>query len=166
MRYFIDTEFDQEDLNKEVQLISMAIVGLDGRELYIINRDYDWTTSSQWLYKNVRPVLVLPGEPEPVYRDYKSIRGVVEEFLRDGETPEFWGYYADYDWYLFTRLWGFMKMPAKYPMLCMDVKQFAIHLGVRKLPDILHPEHNALVDARWTKKVFEYLTGIPGPKVG
>src|SRR5262249_54450036 len=78
------------------------------------------------------------------------------------QNPEFWGYFADYDWYLFTRLWGFMRMPAYFPKLCFDLKQYAYHLGVARdrFPKELQPEHNALVDARWNKKLYDFLSGI------
>ena len=38
--------------------------------------------------------------------------------------PEFYGCYADYDWFLFCSLFGVMKdKPAGFPMYCRDLKQ-------------------------------------------
>lgn len=166
MRYFIDTEFDQEDRSREVELISLAIVAENGGEFYAINKNYDQDRASPWLKEHVIPVLwsvnaeMGPGDDISfggIHCSLDEMRSHAREFLCRDEEPEFWGYYADYDWYLFTRLWGFMNMPEEFPKLCLDVKQFAYHLGVRDLPEPLKPEHNALVDARWTKKAFDYL---------
>lgn len=38
--------------------------------------------------------------------------------------PEFYGYYADYDWVLFCSLFGtMMQLPKGFPMYCIDLKQ-------------------------------------------
>lgn len=66
---------------------------------------------------------------EPV----KTIGGAVtvslttesEESIRRGYlTPEFYAYYADYDWVLFCSLFGtMMNLPKGFPMYCHDLKQ-------------------------------------------
>jgi len=39
-------------------------------------------------------------------------------------NPDFYGYYADYDWVLFCSLFGDMsKLPKGFPMYCRDLKQ-------------------------------------------
>lgn len=39
-------------------------------------------------------------------------------------NPEFYGYYADYDWVLFCSLFGRMiDLPKGFPMYCKDLKQ-------------------------------------------
>lgn len=167
MRYFLDTEFDQTV--DPVELISIGIVAEDGRELYAVSRYFEGTTD-KWLLENVIPNLYAhlaePGDPlrgydkAPDPLSLVEIRGSIETFLSKDDKIEFWGYYADYDWYLFTRLWGFLSMPKGFPMLCYDVKQYAMHLGipsVTKLVPEFQPEHHALIDARWTKRAFEYL---------
>lgn len=45
----------------------------------------------------------------------------VEEY---GDKPEFYGYYADYDWVVFCWLFGKMiDLPQGFPMYCIDLKQ-------------------------------------------
>jgi hypothetical protein len=43
---------------------------------------------------------------------------------RGGTLPEFYGYYADYDWVVFCWLFGKMiDLPKGFPMYCKDLKQ-------------------------------------------
>ena len=164
MRYFFDTEFNQNI--DPVELISIGIVSEDGREFYATSCDFDKSKCDEWLHKNVLKIyettfdIINPRKGMPFYGLTKAaLRHKLEHFIGVGpdDKHEFWGYYADYDWFLFTRFWGFMDMPKSFPMLCMDVKQWQIQLGRPPLPPELQPEHHALVDARWTKRAYEYL---------
>lgn len=75
--------------------------------------------------------------------------------------PEFWAYYADYDWVVFCQLFGtMMDLPDGFPMYCLDIKQECNRLGNPGLPKRGEGEHNALEDARWNKKAFEFLAAI------
>lgn len=72
--------------------------------------------------------------------------------------PEFWAYYADYDWVVFCQLFGtMMDLPKGFPMYCRDIKQECDRLGNPKLPEQGKGEHNALEDARWNRKAWEFL---------
>src|SRR5690606_11798062 len=72
--------------------------------------------------------------------------------------PEFWGYYADYDWVVFCQLFGrMMDLPKGFPMYCRDIKQLCDELGNPKLPEQSSIEHHALADARWNKEAWEFL---------
>jgi hypothetical protein len=85
-----------------------------------------------------------------------QIAGDIREFC--GEKPEFWGYYADYDWVVLCQLFGtMMDLPKDWPMYCRDIKQLCDSLGNPKLPEQGRGEHHALTDARWTKKAWEWL---------
>lgn len=176
MLYFIDTEFDQEDLSREVELISLALVAENGSEFYAINKEYDQNRASPWLKEHVLPVLwsvndygMGPGDDISfggIFCTRDEMRAHAAEFLVRDPEPVFWGYYADYDWYLFTRLWGFMNMPEEFPKLCMELRQWEMHLGCPQFgrPEPLTPEHNALADARWNKQLYEYIKlgkGLP-----
>jgi len=82
------------------------------------------------------------------------------EISDKSKEPEFWGYYADYDWVVFCSLFGRMiELPKGFPMYCRDLKQL---MDERKLtkewkreicPDP-EGEHNALVDARWNLHLY------------
>lgn len=93
--------------------------------------------------------------------------------------PEFYAYYADYDWVLLCSLFGsMMDLPPGFPMYCKDLKQYkdeAIDNGVyfvgenmtkegkaiafealRDYPLNIN-EHNALSDAKWNQKLYNFL---------
>jgi hypothetical protein len=77
--------------------------------------------------------------------------------------PEFYAYYADYDWVVFCQLFGrMMNLPKGFPMYCKDLKQMMDDCGLDKewkrinCPDPIG-EHNALVDARWNAKLFSQI---------
>jgi hypothetical protein len=76
----------------------------------------------------------------------------------ESQKPEFWGYYADYDWVVFCQLFGTMiDLPKRFPMYCRDIKQWCDSLGNPKLPKQESTEHNALEDARWNAKAWGFL---------
>lgn len=173
MRYFVDTEFNEE--TAEVDLISLGIVAEDGSEFYGVNRNYigdtfEVTSCNDWVKANVIPQLFvhLPKDTTvkfPIF-SREGIRDGIIELVSNDPFPEFWGYFSDYDWYLFCRLFGrFDQQPASWNRggnVCYDIKQFMRHYGVLKsqLPPKFMPEHNALVDARWTKAAFDRLINI------
>lgn len=107
----------------------------------------------------------------------------------DDMTPSFWvpketevyAYYADYDWVVFCSLFGRMiDLPAGMPMYCRDLKQMLDEIaenmsGFSEYATLEHrlwrikkdrnfpkqeKEHNALDDARWNKKLYEFLKSI------
>ncbi len=107
----------------------------------------------------------------------------------DNTNPEFYAYYADYDWVAFCWLFGkMMDLPKGFPMYCRDLKQMLdekiqyyydfngdgrIYYGETKNDFIYadkikeHPYypkqenvHNALADACWNKKLHEFLNSI------
>jgi len=80
--------------------------------------------------------------------------------------PEFYAYCADYDWVVFTQLFGtMMDLPKGFPMYCKDLKQELDNLN---RPDLkTYPnypkqdnEHNALADVKWNKKLHKFLNTI------
>jgi hypothetical protein len=79
-------------------------------------------------------------------------------------NPEFYAYYADYDWVVFCWLFGRMiDLPKGFPMYCKDLKQMMDdkrltkdNFNIKKLiPQ--ENEHNALDDARWNLKLYNLL---------
>jgi len=169
MRYFLDTEFHEDGPTKPIEIISLGLVAEDGRELYLENLDYDKTHANNWLKENVLPHLnptfaLGLGRFAPIIT--KFIQGVNFEVVgepfdqRRHAPPEFWGYYADYDWVVFCQLFGRMiDLPKGFPMYCRDLKQWADQLGVRNddYPKQADTEHNALNDARWNKQLYDFL---------
>lgn len=158
MRYFIDTEFNED--GETIKLLSIAIVAEDGRELYCVNDEARKEDCNKWVQTNVWPHLFDGLDMERDYLGRAGIRLRIESFIGADADPEFWGYFADYDWVVFCWLWGAMvQLPKTFPMYCMDLKQEAKRLGV-KPKDLVPPSpnaHNALADARWNAELFAAL---------
>lgn len=142
-----------------------------------------------------------PRAKELIKKFGKHNRRIAEEiayFAGKGlGKPEFYGYYADYDWVLFCSLYGRMlDLPNEFPMYCRDLKQILDEKndGLRKRHPIGDLEqcdfhsftvddgggfkdryhryqehhnypkqtnaHNALDDARWNKKLYDFLQTV------
>ncbi len=105
-----------------------------------------------------------------------------KKVIKQGYTePEFYGYYADYDWMLFCSLFGRMiDLPKGFPMYCRDLKQMLDEKVDKFLPQTVwvnksqvlehfktmthYPkqtnEHNALADAKWNLELYNFLKGL------
>ena len=99
-------------------------------------------------------------------------------------TPEFYAYYADYDWVVFCWLFGKMiDLPKGFPMYCKDLKQMMdqyafdskLIFNIDEIQNFKsnlewiknHPnypeqknQHSAIDDARWNKQLFEFLNQL------
>lgn len=149
MRIWFDTEFIED--GRTIDLLSIGMVREDGKSLYLVSAEADHSRASQWVRDNVLPHL---GEAPRVGR--RLIADAVREFA--GERPEFWAYYADYDWVVLCQLFGtMMDLPKGWPMYCRDVKQLCDDRGNPLLPEQTSTEHNALADAIWTREAWEFL---------
>lgn len=154
MKIFFDTEFIED--GKTIDLISIGLVREDGAEFYAEAEEANLVRASPWVRDNVLPHLAGPVMRRRHIADY------VREFA--GEKPEFWGYYADYDWVVLCQLFGtMMALPKGWPMYCRDIKQWCDGLGNPRLPEQGKGEHHALADARWNKLAWEFLGGVPAP---
>lgn len=154
MKIWFDTEFIED--GKTIDLISIGIVREDTRAYYAESNDCDLSKASPWVKYNVLPH--LQGSAYILSRNAiaRDIIGFV------GEKPEFWGYYADYDWVVLCQLFGtMMDLPRGWPMYCRDIKQLCDSLGNPRLPEQGKGEHHALADARWNKQAYEFLTQQP-----
>lgn len=152
MRYFLDTEFNED--GKTIELISIGIARDDGATLYIVSDEFDPAACNEWVQSNVLPKL---GEAPRMSR--KQIADEILWFVRD-EKPEFWGYFADYDWVVFCQLFGRMvDLPKGFPMFCMDLKQWSRQCGVDLKAAVPLPSnaHNAIADAMWMRDAHRYL---------
>lgn len=160
MKIWFDTEFIED--GRTIDLISIGMVREDGKTYYAESADCDFSRASGWVAKNVIPHLDYTKEG-PGYGHRKPrwrIANDIVEFV--GHHPEFWAYYADYDWVALCQLYGRMiDLPDTWPMFCCDVQQLHYQHPTRSgydLPDIKGQLHNALADARWCKDAYEYLT--------
>lgn len=208
MRYFFDTEFHEyvHRGTPTIELISIGIVAEDGRELYDISRHFGWADAyaNKWLRQNVlKPIyeeMTGDVDNERWQKDggvwdllnlfgnavdkkgctNEQIRDDIIAFVGDDPKPQFYAYYADYDWVAFCWLFGRMiDLPKGFPMYCRDLKQmidefvdkdnlFIPPSGLLTLDDLKqHPdypkqanEHNALDDARWNRDLYDFLRNL------
>lgn len=150
-KYFIDTEFIESGPTHPITLLSLGIVSEDGREFYVANGDANLGLASDWVSANVIPHLGGPRVP------FNAIGPGIIHWLTD-DKPEFWGYYADYDWVVFCQIFGtMMDLPKGWPMYCRDLKQLCDSLGNPKLHAQSSTEHNALNDAKWNLAAYNFL---------
>lgn len=181
MKFFLDCEFIENGIT--IDLLSIALVCEDGRELYRQNSEAQFLKASDWVWRNVFPHLLhfnMKGErscnrrqgtlethfshacgaQDCPWRSKSEIRDDIKDFIniaKDGK-PEIWGYYSAYDWVAFCQLFGAMiDLPKGYPMFCRDIIQETKRLGNPQLPKLENGEHSALLDARWNKQVFDFL---------
>lgn len=179
MRYFLDTEFIED--GRTIDLVSVGIVSEDGREWYGQNIEADFSKASDWVRLNVltglqdfdiatwtprnsHPYGFATGKPWFTRREISSylVSFTNSSVLRDApEKPEFWGYYADYDWVVICQLFGtMMDLPKGWPMYCRDIKQLCDDRGNPRLPEQGKGEHHALADAKWNKQAWEFLQAL------
>ena len=174
MQYFIDTEFNEHP--NTIELISIGIVSADGREYYAISSEYDVTNCDEWVIDNVivpmfeetvpndrRAFIGLTDFQKTYGKTIRSMRQEILEFLNfptfDNSTPEFWAYYAAYDWVVFCWIFGKMiDLPEGMPMYCNDLMQLFSTMPDKAKLAAPEGEHNALVDARWNRDFYMYLT--------
>lgn len=178
MLYYLDTEFVDEPGSLEV--VSLALVAEDGRELYMerLANEISRIRPNSWVCYNVLPRLwsraqrpmgsdphthgfqkwlAEPGHHGGVFGTIQMAREI-DRFTKDDDQPEFWGYYADYDWVLFCWLYGAMvDLPLKYPKFCRDLKQSLAEAGDPTVPIRNETSHHALSDARWIRDAHAWL---------
>lgn len=155
MRYFLDTEFLEDGFT--IKLISLAIVSEDSRELYLESANFDWGSATKWLIDNVKPHLV--GGKSCLFED--EIKQRILDFVSPSKygKPEFWGYYANYDWVLLCQLFGKMiDIPKDWPMYINDIKSFQKVLNPKlKFKNYFVDKHFALNDANNIKGYYYQL---------
>lgn len=148
MKIWFDTEFIED--GRTIDLISIGMIREDGVCYYAESSDCDLSRAGEWVQKNVLPHLTGSR------RTRVEIRDDILQFC--GQRPEFWAYYADYDWVALCQLFGtMMDLPHHWPMFCRDVKQLCVDKGNPPLPKDTGIAHNALSDAKWAKQAWEFL---------
>jgi len=148
------------------------IIGIGSKGTFpnnVITKSYERYYDNKKCWETIRSL-----NPEKLgLQEYDVIRYVDNE-------PKFYAYYADYDWIAFCWLFGkMMDLPKGFPMYCRDLKQMFderqeldnekahefqnVDLKVHPNYPIQENEHNALADARWNKKLFEFLKMVDSP---
>ena len=149
LRYFLDTEFVDA---RPIEIISLGLVADEGPAFYGESDSIDWSKADDWHLRNVKPHL-----KGPVMSRVDLRRGIVD-LVGEDPRPEFWGYVCASDWVAFYQLFGrLLDLPAGWPKICLDLKQWAIQLGNPPLPPKPADEHHALADSRWNRDVWYHL---------
>ena len=112
------------------------------------------------------------------YTGWEADPPVHHHKLKEKGDVNFYAFYADYDWVVFAQLFGKMiDLPKGFPMYCKDLIQESDRIypnrtytpldettprNIRKHPKYPKQEnkHNALDDAKWNKKLYEFLKTI------
>lgn len=181
MKYFFDTEFIESGRECPLYLLSLGIVSEDNRTYYAQVHYSTYPKAGDWVARHVFPHLLhfdmakqsrscqkedaqngRCRDRECTWRWPMDMQKEIIQFcdpIKFGK-PEFWGYYADYDWVLLCQLFGSMiELPKDWPMYCKDIKQLCDDLGNPKLLE-QENEHHALVDALWNKQAWEFLRDL------
>lgn len=153
MRFFYDTEFIEDGTT--IDLVSIGIVGEDGREYYAVSTAFDESKANDWVRKNVLNQLPNPGDP--VWRTPEQIKAEILEFLLDAPgDPELWAWVGAYDHVVLVQLWGDMiGLPRRIPRFTRELKQYWEFAGRPRLPKLPDNNHDALVDARHNLAKFK-----------
>ena len=190
------------------------------REKSLQDKDYIkehyYSVGNKFSYSHLKELIKYYGKPnkqiaseiiaftlDPTGEGFDDWLGFSDDYikaLKDSSsepTPEFYAYYADYDWVAFCWLYGKMiDLPKKFPMYCRDLKQEFdrklmlksnkmignIDAEEKALPFLAKDEyslderlkifkslarypkqeneHNALADARWNLKLYQFLNSI------
>jgi hypothetical protein len=170
-------------LNYEVEFTFLKGETYDVFEQELKNREHD----KLFTLKSLKALIQRYGKTNNQIAEEvkKFCTDEVHVFKQDGKlvgavvpvrgNHEFYAYYADYDWVAFCWIFGKMiDLPKGFPMYCKDLKQemdrnsrkdsTGIYHGeeIKNHPDYpkQENEHNALADARWNKKLHEFLNTI------
>lgn len=148
MRIFFDTEFI--DNGTTVDLVSIGLVREDGQEYYAEAAECDRDKGGEWVQANVIAHLTGPVRPR------KQIAEDLVEFC--GRSPEFWAYYATYDWLCLCQLYGRMlDVPAEWPNFVNDLQSIRYLNGIHYQPPQLSTQHHALNDAKWNREFYDVI---------
>lgn len=157
MRIWFDTEFMED--GHTIELLSIGMVREDGTEYYAEAAWADLSRANDWVRLNVIPHL-RGGD---TLRTNAQMRREIIEFVEPSPmtattTPEFWAWFASYDWVVLCQLFGRMvDLPLSWPQRVNDVAQVAHMVGANKLPQQTTVEHHALADARHCRALHLWL---------
>jgi len=146
VRYFYDCEFIED--GRTIELVSIGVVGEDGREFYAVSTSFDPSRAIDWVRRHV--LSQLPPPADPVWRAPERIRDELLAFLTaPGEPVELWAWIAAYDHVALAQLWGDMRaLPREIPRFTHELKQRWDDAGCPPLPPAPADQHDALADAR------------------
>ncbi|GED98294.1 polyadenylate-specific 3'-exoribonuclease AS [Gordonia crocea] len=155
MRFFYDTEFIED--GRTIDLVSIGVVGADGREYYAVSTEFDPNRAGEWVRVNVLPK--LPSPSSKLWRSRRQIRDELLDFLTaPGDPVELWAWTGAYDHVALCQLWGPMtELPREIPRFTRELRQVWEDAGRPPLPRLPDDAHDALADARHNLAKWERL---------
>ncbi len=146
MRFFYDCEFIEDGTT--IDLVSIGVVGEDGREFYAISTEFDPARAIDWVRRNVLDK--LPPPSDKAWRSRERIREDLLTFLQAADGPiELWAWMASYDHVVLAQLWGDMRaLPRAIPRFTHELRQEWERRGCPEMPPQPSDQHDALADAR------------------
>jgi len=175
--YAVSNEFNPKNADKWV---TENI--LDKIELEFYHKQSPYAKSYHWESLKLKNFLKWYGKSNKriandiiafVYPDiFKNFTDAEDEFISrtkeygwNTEKPEFYAYYADYDWVVFCSLFGRMiDLPKEFPMYCVDLKQYiddaankfmSFGVGTHTAGDKVYPD-NFEMALDWVKSRRNY----------
>jgi hypothetical protein len=146
MRIYFDTEFMED--GETIELLSIGMVREDGVQLYAEADWADHSHANDWVRANVLPHL----QGDKALMERTQMRQAILRFV--GPNPEFWAWYASYDWVVLCQLFGRMAdLPSTWPQYVNDLRQYVEHVdrAIRLPLQAQETVHHALTDARWVR---------------
>ncbi len=145
-RYFYDCEFIED--GRTIELVSIGMVGEDGREFYAVSTEFDPARAGRWVAAHVLPQ--LPPPSDPVWQPRARIRDEILQFLLAPGLPvQLWAWCAAYDHVALGQLWGDMPaLPPAVPRFTYEIRQHWELAGCPPVPQSGAERHQALTDAR------------------
>jgi hypothetical protein len=145
-RYFLDTEFNEFGGD----LISLALVGEDGHELYVAT---ECEKPSAWVKDNVIPILRV-RDAHPIMIQPDEFGRAVAWFLRDEKLPTVIADWPD-DISYFCR--ALITKPGEMVAIArLQFQMIRIDAYPTDLPGAV--QHNALWDARALRRAFSWIS--------
>lgn len=158
IRVFMDTEFI--NTGEHIELVSIGMVDEYNNEYYGVSNEFDASKANDFVREIVLPKLPPFKERKPLL----EIRREIQEFI-GYKSIQLYLYYGAHDYILFKRLMGeIWPDGTSIPQSYIDLNQMIFHLYAKnstkdkvkfEYPPKGKNAHNSLVDARWTKKLFE-----------
>lgn len=166
MRYFLDTEFEYD--GKTIMPISLALVAEDPEhdplDFIYFEFDFDEERARKNQFVRLHVLPVLSNREVRLRVSLEAARMAILAFLEDDPEPEFWADHGDFDWVIFSMLFGKMEaFPRRWPKFCRDLQQLWHDCGRPVEPEYPRgnfQEHHALGDAVAARARYAHLSGI------
>lgn len=186
--YYKSSFFNKKKITTHtIQPMEVAIVDETGNIYHYYYNDFDIDAAwdNEWLRNNVmikwyqntihgdtrNHIVFTKDWLKRFVKIYGYNRKTIAYFIQNiaGNDPEFYGYYADYDWVALCSSFGKMiNLPSNFKMYCQDVKQLLDEYIVRNNTSIgevigyyNYPqndnEHDCVSDAMFNKNLYNWL---------